>query len=196
MFYFVVEMSNLGVIGKGVLIERNIEKLYILSKDYNDFFKYQERNLPNILANNNLSAREKSHAVYHVAKSLTKEILNKPGKLTIDEFGILKRHSEAGYKLLKDKENIEEESLKAVIQHHENYDDTGYPHGIGGKEIDLYGRLARIIDVYDAITTKRCYASAMNPFTALKEMGESMDNCFDMEILKNLYASWGLGVHR
>ena len=60
---------------KGVLIERNIEKLYILSKDYNNFFKYQERNLPNILANNNLSSREKSHAVYHVAKSLTKEIL-------------------------------------------------------------------------------------------------------------------------
>ncbi len=98
-----------------MLIERNIEKLYILSKDYNNFFKYHERNLPNILANNNLSSREKSHAVYHVAKSLTKEILNKPGKLTRDEFGILKRHPEAGYKLLKDKENIEGKSLKAVI---------------------------------------------------------------------------------
>ena len=60
---------------KGVLIERNIEKLHILSKDYNNFLKYQERNLPNILANNNLSSREKSHTVYHVAKSLTKEIL-------------------------------------------------------------------------------------------------------------------------
>jgi HD-GYP domain-containing protein (c-di-GMP phosphodiesterase class II) len=260
---------------RGVLIEGNIEKLYILSKDYNNFFKYQERNLPNILANNNLSSREKSHAVYHVAKSLTKEILkdistvgadldraknwvkytigfilndenafsgllsmtshdyytythsinlsvfgllfgkhlslgtdnlntfgtgmllhdvgkievpveilNKPGKLTKDEFGIIKGHPGAGYKLLKNKENIEEKSLKAVIQHHENYDGTGYPHGIGGKEIDLYGRLSRIIDVYDAITTKRSYAGAMNPFTALKEMGESMINCFDMELFK------------
>ncbi len=260
---------------KGVLLERNIEKLYIISKDYNNFFKYQEKNLPNILANDNLSSREKSHAVYHVAKSLTKEILNdictagvdldraknwvkytigfilndenafsgllsmtshdyytythsinlsvfgllfgkhlsldadnlntfgtgmllhdvgkveipleilnKPGKLTKDEFDVIKRHPEAGYKLLKDKENIEGKSLKAVIQHHENYDGTGYPHGIGGDEIDLYGRLSRIIDVYDAITTKRCYAGAMNPFTALKEMGEGMVNCFDMELFK------------
>lgn len=260
---------------KGVLIEGNVEKLYIPSKDYNNFFKYQEKNLPNILANNNLSSREKSHAVYHVAKSLTKEILhdictegvdldraknwvkytisfvlndedtfsgllsmtshdyytythslnlfvfgllfgkhlglgtdnlntfgtglllhdvgkikvpleilNKPGKLTKDEYGIIKRHPISGYKLLKDKENIDGKSLKVVMQHHENYDGTGYPHGIGGNEIDLYGRLSRIIDVYDAITTKRCYAGAMNPLTALKEMGESMGNCFDMELFK------------
>ncbi len=174
-----------------MLIERNIEKLYILSKDYSNFFKYQERDLPNNLANNNLSSTKKSHAVYHVAKSLIKEILNKPGKLTRDAFGILKRHPEAGYKLLKDKENIEEESLKAVIQHHENYDDTGYPHGIGGKEIDLYGRLSRIIDVYDAITTKRCYAGEMDPFTALSEMGGSMDNCFDMELFKKFVCFLG-----
>jgi HD-GYP domain-containing protein (c-di-GMP phosphodiesterase class II) len=267
---------------KGVLIEGNIEKLYIPSKDYNNFFKYQEKNLPNILANNNLSSREKSHAVYHVAKSLTKEILkdicktevdldraknwvkytigfilndenafsgllsmtshdyytythslnlsvfgllfgkhlglgtdnlntfgtglllhdvgkievpleilNKPGKLTKDEFGIIKRHPEAGYKILKDKENIEGKSLKVVMQHHENYDGTGYPHGIGGNEIDLYGRLSRIIDVYDAITTKRCYAGAMNPFTALSEMGGRMDNCFDSELFKEFICFLG-----
>ena len=267
---------------KGVLIEGNIEKLYIPSKDYNNFFKYQEKNLPNILANNNLSSREKLHAVYHVAKSLTKEILqdicteevdldraknwvkytigfilndenafsgllsmtshdyytythslnlsvfgllfgkhlglgtdnlntfgtglllhdvgkievpleilNKPGKLTKEEFGVIKNHPEAGYRILKDKENLEEKSLKVVMQHHENYDGTGYPHGIGGNEIDLYGRLSRIIDVYDAITTKRCYAGAMNPFTALKEMEESMDNCFDSKLFKEFICFLG-----
>jgi HD-GYP domain-containing protein (c-di-GMP phosphodiesterase class II) len=267
---------------KGVLIERNVEKLYIPSKDYNNFFKYQERNLPNILANNNLSSREKSHAVYHVAKRLTKEvlqdictdgvdldraknwvkytigfilndenafsgllsmtshdyytythsinlsvlgllfgrhlslgtdnlntfgtgmllhdvgkievpleILNKPGKLTKDEFEVIKKHPEAGYRLLKDKENIEEESLKVVIQHHENIDGTGYPYGIGGDEIDLYGKLSRIIDVYDAITTRRCYAGSMNPFDALKEMRESMISCFDMELFKEFVSFLG-----
>ncbi len=92
---------------------------------------------------------------------------------------------------MKDKENIEEKSLKVVIQHHENYDGTGYPYGIGGNEIDLYGRLSRIIDVYDAITTKRCYAGAMNAYTALKEMGESMVNCFDMELFKEFVGFLG-----
>lgn len=267
---------------KGVLIERNIEKLYIPSNDYNKFFKYQEKNLPNILANNNLSTREKSHAVYHVAKCLTKEILkdicttevdldraknwvkytigfilndenafsgllsmtshdyytythslnlsvfgllfgkhlslgtdnlntfgtgmllhdvgkievpleilNKPGKLTKEEFEVMKRHPGAGYRLLKKKENIEEKSLKVVIQHHENFDGTGYPYGIGGDEIDLYGRLSRIIDVYDAITTRRCYADSMTPFAALKEMRESMINCFDMELFKEFVCFLG-----
>ena len=64
---------------KGTLIERNIEKLYILSKDCKNYFKYQEKNLPYILTNNNLSFREKSHAVYHVAKSLSKDILQDIG---------------------------------------------------------------------------------------------------------------------
>lgn len=85
---------------------------------------------------------------------------------------------------MKDKENIEEKSLNTVIQHHENYDGIGYPHGIGGNEINLYGRLSRIIDVYGAMTTKRCYAGAMNPCTALNEMREGMISCFDMELFK------------
>ncbi len=69
---------------KGTLIERNIDKLYILSKDCRNYFKYQEKNLPNILSNNNLSFREKSHAVYHVAKSLTKDILQDIGTGEVD----------------------------------------------------------------------------------------------------------------
>jgi HD-GYP domain-containing protein (c-di-GMP phosphodiesterase class II) len=92
---------------------------------------------------------------------------------------------------LKDKENIEEESLKVVIQHHENIDGTGYPYGIGGDEIDLYGKLSRIIDVYDAITTRRCYAGSMNPFDALKEMREGMISCFDMELFKEFVSFLG-----
>jgi len=76
--------EQFGCDRKGALIGRNIEKLYILSKDYKNFFKYQEENLPNILSNNNLSFREKSHAVYHVAKSLTKDILHDIGSAEVD----------------------------------------------------------------------------------------------------------------
>lgn len=112
------------------------------------------------------------------------EIINKPGKLTKEEFEIVKSHPEAGIRLLKCKEGIDESSLKIVIQHHENYDGTGYPYKLEGKDIHLFGRISRVIDVYDAITTKRTYAIAVRPFAALREMKDSMQNCFDIEIFK------------
>lgn len=112
------------------------------------------------------------------------EILNKPGKLTKEEFQIIKKHPEMGIELLEGQENIAKESLKVVIQHHENYDATGYPYRIGGKDIHLFGRVSRIIDVYDAITTKRCYSNAATPYGALVEMKEKMANCFEEELFK------------
>ena len=112
------------------------------------------------------------------------EILNKPGRLTKEEFQIVKKHPEIGVELLEGQENIAKESLKVVIQHHENYDGTGYPYRIGGKDIHLFGRISRIIDVYDAITTNRCYGKARTPYDALAEMKEKMDNCFEEELFK------------
>ena len=106
------------------------------------------------------------------------EILNKPGKLTKEEYDIVKGHPESGIKLLENKESIEEKSLKVIIQHHEDYDGNGYPSKIGGNDIHLFGRITRIIDVYDAMTTNRVYAGAKRPFTALMEMKEKMSNCF------------------
>lgn len=112
------------------------------------------------------------------------EILNKPGKLTKEEFEIIKRHPEAGYKLLKDKKSIDQKTLKPVIQHHKNFDGIGYPYGIGGETIGSFGRLSKIVDVYDSITSKRCYADKMNPFAALNEMRDGMINCFDTELFQ------------
>lgn len=118
------------------------------------------------------------------------EIINKPGKLTKEEFEIVKGHPAAGENLLEDK-NIEEGALKIVIGHHENFDGTGYPNRIGGKDIHLFGRIARIIDVYDAMTTKRCYAGAKRPFAALMEMKEQMITYFDLELLKEFISFLG-----
>ena len=111
--------------------------------------------------------------------------------MTKEEYGAIKQHPESGYNLLKEKQNIDEISLLPAIQHHENYDGTGYPNGIGGPEIDFYGRLSRIIDVYDAITTKRSYAGAMKPFDALNLMNEEMINCFDTELFKEFICFLG-----
>jgi HD-GYP domain-containing protein (c-di-GMP phosphodiesterase class II) len=112
------------------------------------------------------------------------DILNKSSKLTTEERKIVAKHPEAGIALLEKEDNIIKESLVVVAQHHENFDGTGYPHGIGGNEIQLFGRVSRIIDTYDAITTKRAYKEVLKPFSALLEMREAMINCFDMELFK------------
>lgn len=112
------------------------------------------------------------------------EILNKPGKLTEDEFYLLKKHPEAGLRLLEGKENIGNDTLSVVAQHHENYNGTGYPNGIAEDDIHLFGKICRIIDVYDALTSKRTHSNAMKPFVALAEMKEKMMDCFDMVLFK------------
>lgn len=111
------------------------------------------------------------------------EILNKPGKLTEDEFEEVKKHPKIGLRLLHDRK-IEENCLRIIIQHHENYDGSGYPNRIGAKDIHLFGKISRLIDVYDAMTTNRPYAKAIRPFAALMEMRENMPNCFEKELLK------------
>ena len=111
-------------------------------------------------------------------------ILNKLDNLTEYEFEIVKKHPEAGLKFLAENKNIEKESLEVLIQHHENYDGTGYPYGLAGKDIHIFGRISRIIDVYDAITSNKSYKIAKRPFAALAEMREKMLNCFDKELFK------------
>ncbi|MBC8549399.1 MAG: HD domain-containing protein [Candidatus Brocadiales bacterium] len=119
------------------------------------------------------------------------DILNKPSSLTSDEHKIIVKHPESGINLLTKENNILKESLVIVAQHHENIDGTGYPNGIGGNEIQLFGRVSRIIDVYDAITTNRVYKKALKPFSALLEMRETMINCFDMKLFKEFICFLG-----
>ncbi len=118
-------------------------------------------------------------------------ILNKTDSLTDDEFKEITRHPEAGINILANENNISDDSLMVVAQHHENFDGTGYPHGIGGNEIQLFGRVSRIIDAYDALTTNRIYRKALKPFSALIEMRETMINCFDMELFQEFICFLG-----
>jgi response regulator RpfG family c-di-GMP phosphodiesterase len=88
-------------------------------------------------------------------------ILNKPGKLTIEEFEVIKTHTTIGYDMLKNsaKEIIRTASIIAY-HHHEKYNGNGYPNGLKGEEIHLYGRITAIADVFDALGTKRIYKPA------------------------------------
>jgi HD-GYP domain-containing protein (c-di-GMP phosphodiesterase class II) len=111
-------------------------------------------------------------------------VINKSSRLTEKEFYEIKRHPKLGLDHLEFKGKIDGRTLKTVIQHHENYDGTGYPYNVSGDDIHLFGRIARIVDVYDAMTSNRPYAAAKRPFSTLAEMKEKMITSFDEELLK------------
>jgi len=119
------------------------------------------------------------------------EIINKTGSLTKEEFNEIKKHPKAGLDILEPKKNVDSLCLKIVAQHHENHDGTGYPYGLGGSDIHLFGSISRIVDVYDAMTTHRPYAEAKRPFAALAEMKETMSDCFNEELLKEFICFLG-----
>lgn len=89
-------------------------------------------------------------------------ILNKPGRLSDEEMSEMREHAQIGYEILK--KNVNRPVLMAAStiahQHHEKWDGTGYPQGLKGDEIHLYGRLSAIADVFDALACRRCYKEA------------------------------------
>lgn len=97
--------------------------------------------------------------IHDVGKlSIPDAILNKPGKLTDAEFAIMKTHSLAGYEMLKNsKRSILKLGAIIALQHHERYDGMGYPQGLAGEGIHIYGRIVALADVFDALRSKRVY---------------------------------------
>ncbi len=112
------------------------------------------------------------------------EILNKPGRLTEDEFNVVKTHPALGVDLVKDDRRVPRPATQIIRSHHEHFDGYGYPAGLAGEGIHKVSRLATIIDVYDALTTRRPYAPAREPYKALELMLNEMAPQFDMPLLR------------
>jgi len=119
-------------------------------------------------------------------------VLNKPGKLTEAEFSIMKNHTTIGGKLLDEiYQDTSAPQLRLardiVLYHHERFDGTGYPHGLFAEKIPISARLVALADVYDALTSKRCYKSAFSHKKSrdmiLSEKGKHFDplivDCFE-----------------
>ena len=121
------------------------------------------------------------------------ELVNKNGKLSNDEFVQIKKHVELGAILLKQLGGLDESSFYAILQHHEREEGGGYPRGIKGSEIHDYGKIAKIVDVYDALTTKRSYSDARKPFNALTIMKNEMKGSFSWPYLKYFILFLGSG---
>lgn len=112
-------------------------------------------------------------------------ILNKPGRLTDDEQKIIQLHPQQGYKILSETNQLSEECKIIVLQHHEREDGTGYPYGLRGAEIHIYGRICSIADVFEALTSERPYRKKLPVFKALKIMKEEMMAHFHKELFEN-----------
>ena len=119
-------------------------------------------------------------------------ILNKPGKLTDEEFRVVKAHPLAGYNLLRKQRDIPVDVLQAVLEHHERYDGSGYPRGIRSGSIGLYSRVLALVDVYDALTSKRVYKAALPPAKALSLMYSMRDTQFAADDIDNFIRCIGV----
>ncbi|HTA06839.1 MAG TPA: HD domain-containing phosphohydrolase [Solirubrobacteraceae bacterium] len=112
------------------------------------------------------------------------EVLLKPGKLTPDEFEVVKGHAETGYKMLAGSTSELVQLGGAIAYtHHERWDGNGYPRGLSGEEIPLEGRIAAVADVFDALTSDRVYRPALPIKSAMEIMRDERGQHFEAEML-------------
>ena len=122
---------------------------------------------------------------------IPEEILNKPGRLTDEEFQIMKTHSELGAAIIKDMDFPQDHSLVHTAWeisrwHHERWDGKGYPDGLKGEEIPISAQVVSIVDVYDALTSERCYKKAFDHDTAIQMILDGQCGQFNPILLKCL----------
>lgn len=112
------------------------------------------------------------------------EIINKNGPLTIEEWAVMRKHPQLGYDVLEKEKSGSPILATIVCQHHERMDGVGYPLRLPAADIHLYSRICSVADAYDALTTKRSYKPALDPFKALSIMKEEMHSQFDPDVFK------------
>ena len=126
--------------------------------------------------------------------SIPEEILNKPGRLTDEEFKIMKSHSEIGASMIRDMDFPQDKPLVRTAWeicrwHHERWDGRGYPDGLKGEEIPISAQIVSIADVYDALTSVRCYKNACDHDTAIQMILEGQCGQFNPLLLECLKES-------
>ncbi|MDD2883949.1 MAG: response regulator [Dechloromonas sp.] len=118
-------------------------------------------------------------------------ILLKPGRLSPEEFEVMKRHAVLGYELLKDSgSGIMQAGAEIALSHHEKYDGSGYPKGLKGQQIPLFGRIVAVADVFDALTSSRPYKRAWTVEEACKMLEDGRGTHFDPLCVEAFFAGW------
>ena len=120
------------------------------------------------------------------------EILHKPGRLTADEFAIMKRHVEYSMQFLDKSEGISKIMRIVAANHHERLDGLGYPRGLKGMELCLVSRISTIVDVFDALTADRCYKKGMQATQAFHILLQGAGTQFDETLVKQFIKCMGI----
>ncbi len=119
------------------------------------------------------------------------EVLNKPGKLTDEEFRIIKSHPVEGHRMLLEGSAAGEIVLDVCLHHHEKVDGSGYPKGLKEAEISLHAKMGAVCDVYDAITSNRPYKAGWDPAESIRKMAEWTSH-FDNRVFQAFVKSIGI----
>lgn len=111
-------------------------------------------------------------------------VLNKPGKLDVSEWDVMKTHAELGYKILKGSvHKVVGAGALIAKQHHEKWDGSGYPNGLKGTDIHIFGRIVAIADVFDALRHKRCYKESWTLQDVIKEINAQKGTHFEPKLV-------------
>lgn len=119
-------------------------------------------------------------------------ILNKPGRLTPEEFTEMARHTVYARQLLMGRSDIYPGAVDVAYSHHERLDGKGYPRGIDSTKLSLFTRIVTVVDAYDAMTSDRCYKAGMSSLDALRILNHNINTQFDAEIVHKFVAMIGL----
>ncbi len=180
------------------LVEQNKRDEQIIEQTMRTFVNFIEAKDPNtkghslrvaqysaMLAERLGFSEEECRHIYYIALMhdcgklyIPDGILTKPAKLTDEEYGIMKKHTEYGSEMLKDFSSIEDIQLGAMY-HHERYDGKGYPTGLSGEDIPLVARIICVSDSFDAMNSQRCYRKNLTPDVILSELKNNKGTQFD-----------------
>jgi HD-GYP domain-containing protein (c-di-GMP phosphodiesterase class II) len=131
--------------------------------------------------------------LFDVGKAkLPEGLLNKPGRLSPDEYHVMQKHVEYGVDIVTRITGSSVEMIDMVKAHHERFDGSGYPLGIRGSDIPLFGRVAGILDCYDAITSDRSYQRAISPHQALRVLYSARNTAFQEELVEQFIQCLGV----
>ena len=131
--------------------------------------------------------------LHDVGKIMTPdEVLNKPGKLTDEEFGVMRQHVTHTHSILSSTSGITPIMLEVAANHHERLDGSGYPRHLKEDQLSLYTRMSGIVDVYDAVTADRVYKQGMQPTQAFRILLKGADHHFDRTLVTRFIKCMGV----
>ena len=127
---------------------------------------------------------ENASLLHDIGKiGVAEEILQKPGRLTQEEYEIVKKHPEYGWAILRKIPSLRDASL-LVLHHHERMDGRGYPAGLDGNQIPLGARIVAVVDAFDAMLSSRSYRDGLGVAESLRRLDESAGTQFDKRIVR------------